>query len=178
MTASRPIWEDSSVQAKVAAVKRYVRRLCYSRNLFAWRDFIDDLNADMELWIYKLEEEHRQGKGKETGVGAYNRMALQGALNYAAFYSAQKRKINYEAASLDAVIETEKGSMISQIPAVNDYALETSELLISIEQEFGDTIRELVQKVFDGEQLSRADLQQLKSTEGLQNYLKDSLITQ
>ena len=173
-SATRPVWELPEVQEKVKAVQKHIVTICRARNLFAWRDFVEEAQADIEMWIYHYEELYRQGKSKELGIGAYNIMATQSVLNYAAYYSAKKRRLNYEAQSLDSLVETEKGSVVAQIPAQNDYKIEQIDLLMSIESQFGETISALVAKVLNGDQLSRKDLSKLRKTEGLKEYLYEA----
>ena len=161
----RPVYEEPSVIEKVRKVKQYIPGMLRTKNLFGWRYFVEDLKVDIECEIYKYEEKHLAGVPgyeKEQGVGAYCNMAIQGAINYAAACNAQKRRLNFEATSLDSLVETEKGSMSKQVPAAPDDEAAKVELLLSIELEFGDRIRELAQLVLNGEQLSSAELMELR----------------
>lgn len=166
-TALPPIYEVPAVKEKVEKVRLYIAGMLRTRNLFGWKSFIDDLKVDIEVEIYKYEEKHLAGipgYEKEQGVGAYCNMALQGAINYAAKCSTNKRRINFETQSLDALIETEKGSMSKQVPATRSEDVANLELLLSIQQEFGDRIQELAQRVLNGEQLDRNELSELRKS--------------
>ena len=160
-----PIYEVPEVQEKVKAVRHYIDTLCVSLNLFAWRNFIDDLKVDIECEIYKYEELHRQGKYKYNGIGAYCNMAKQGALNYRAFYDAKKRKASFEALSLDAMVETEKGEMSLQIPDTRDTEIENVVLSASIENLFGAEARRIADKVLAGEAVSSKELLKVRTPE-------------
>lgn len=160
-TVLPPIWEVPEVKTKVAAVRKYIHTMVRARNLYAWKYFVEDLCTDMEVEIYKYEDLYRQGKYRETGIGAYCNMALQLAINAAYFYSAQKRKINFESASLDALAECETGD---KTPAAKDDPLSMTLLMMSIEQELGSEVASLVEKFFNGaEPLSRAELKKLRT---------------
>ena len=172
---SIPVWTFPSVQDKVRRVKAYIHYILAAKNLFAWKDFVEELTSDMEAFIYQQEQliavgELYVGKGenrrqvKEQGAGAYCRAALQGALNYASWASALKRRLNYESLSLDALLETEEGDMPFQL-ADNDTAILESELDMSIELQFGKEIHNLVQRVLNGESLSSAELRKLRTPE-------------
>ncbi len=155
------------VREKVEKVKRYIAGMVRAKNFFGWRTFVEELKVDIECEIYSYEAQHLAhvpGYEKEQGVGAYCNMAMQGAINYSASCSAQKRKINYEAQSLDALIETEKGLMHVQIPSKEDEEVTKSELLMSIEQEFGNRIKKLAAAVLSGEQLSKEELEELRKS--------------
>lgn len=158
------VWELPQVLAKVKAVNKYIECQLRKKNLFAWREFVDDLKADIQMEIYKYEEKFLNGECKEVGVGAYCRMAMQGALNYASYYGAQKRRANFESISYDQDIETPKGTFQLQIPA-SDNDFKTLELLTSIEISFGPEIKALAQKVLDGEHLSKKELEKIKTQE-------------
>lgn len=158
------IWELPQVLAKVKAVNKYIELQLRKKNIFAWREFVEDLKADIQLEIYKYEAKFLNGECKEVGVGAYCRMATQGALNYASYYGAKKRRGNLEAISYDKDIETPKGSFRLQIPA-SDKDFKTLELLASIEMSFGPEIKALAQKVLDGEHLSKKELEKVKTQE-------------
>lgn len=161
----QPIYEVPSVQEKVRAVKKYISTVVRAKNFFGWRYFIEDLKVDIECEIYKYEDLHRQGKYKENGIGAYCTMAMQGAINYAAKCNALKRKINFEAISLDAVLETEKNTTRPiQLSAPKDDSLAQMELLMSIEQTFGEEIQELAKRVLEGECLSAKELARLRTS--------------
>ena len=161
----QPIWEVPEVVEKVKAVRRYIDTLCVSLNLFAWRNFIDDLKTDIESEIYKYEELHRQGKYKYNGIGAYCNMAKQGALNYRAFYDAKKRKANFESLSLDALFETEKGEISLQIPDPYANEIANVELSVSVGQLFGAEAGRIISKVLNGEPISSAELLKIRTPE-------------
>ena len=96
-------------------------------------------------------------------------MATQGAKNYAAQYSALKRRVNFESVSLDGMVETEKGSMKLQVAAKEKVdSVARLDLLTSVEQLFGDKICDCVRRIYDGEQLSKKDLNALLTKEELQ----------
>ena len=158
------IWNLPQVAAKVKAVNKYIECQLRKKNIFAWREFVEDLKVDIQMEIYKYEEKFLRGECKEVGVGAYCRMATQGALNYASFYGAKKRRGNLESISYDQDIETPKGSFKLQIPA-SDSDIKTIELLTSIEMSFGPEIKALAQKVLDGEHLSKKELAKIKTDE-------------
>ena len=159
-----PVYELPAVQEKVLKVRQYIDGKVRARNLYGWRFFVDELKVNMEMEIYKHEELFRQGVHNEYGIGAYCNMALQGALNFAAMCATNKRKINFEATSLDALVETEKGSMSKQIPSRDSEDASRVELLVSIQQEFGTRIQELAEKVMNGEQLDRKELAELRKS--------------
>ncbi|MCM1322949.1 MAG: hypothetical protein NC218_02050 [Acetobacter sp.] len=164
-TSYPKIWEVPAVREKVAKVNKYIAGMLRTRNLFGWRSFIEDLKTEIELEIYNYEGNRLEGKPgfeKEQGVGAYCNMAVQGALNWSFKCQAQCRRINYETMSLDMLVATEKGAMTLQIPDENNHDLEVCDLLLSIEQDFGDDIRSLAQAVLNGEQLSRKELLTLR----------------
>ena len=154
------------VIAKIQAVNKFIDCQLRKKNIFAWREFVEDLKVDIQLEIYKYEEKFLKGECKEVGVGAYCRMATQGALNYASFYGAKKRRGNFETISYDHEVETSKGCFLLQIPASNN-DFKTLELLTSIEMSFGPEIKALAQKVLDGEHLSKKELAKLRTDEFL-----------
>lgn len=157
------------VIAKIQAVNKFIDCQLRKKNIFAWREFVEDLKVDIQLEIYKYEEKFLKGECKEVGVGAYCRMATQGALNYASFYGAKKRRGNFETISYDQEVETTKGSFQLQVPA-STKDMDTVVLLTSIEMSFGPEIKELAQKVLEGEHLSKRELLKLR-TEELRNLL-------
>lgn len=167
----RPIYSLPEVRQKVFAVRQYIDTMLRQRNLFAWRYFIEDLKVDIELEIYKYEELHRQGKYKETGAGAYCNMALQGALNYAAMYSAQKRKANFECMSLDTVQENDRYTRPIEIEDKNNHDIEELELFLSIEQQCGAEIAAIVRKVYDGEVVGKDELKKCKLSPQLRKVM-------
>ena len=158
------VWNLPSVVAKVQAVNKFIECQLRKKNIFAWREFIEDLKVDIQLEIYKYEEKFLKGECKEVGVGAYCRMATQEALNYAAFYGAKKRRGNFETISYDQEIETPNGSFQLQIPAPTK-DIDTLILLNSIETSFGPEIKALAQRVLDGEHLSKKELAKLRTDE-------------
>lgn len=158
------IWDLPQVVAKIQAVNKYIECQLRKKNIFAWREFVEDLKVDIQMEIYKYEEKFLKGECKEVGVGAYCRMATQGALNYASFYGAKKRRGNFETISYDQEVETTKGSFQLQIPA-STKDMDTLILLNSIEMSFGSEIKELAQKVLEGEHLSKKELAKLRTDE-------------
>lgn len=158
------IWKLPQVVAKIQAVNKYIECQLRKKNIFAWREFIEDLKVDIQMEIYKYEEKFLKGECKEVGVGAYCRMATQGALNYASFYGAKKRRGNFETISYDQDVETPKGSFQLQIPA-STKDMDTLILLNSIEMSFGPEIKALAQKVLDGEHLSKKELSKIRTDE-------------
>lgn len=178
MDSSVPIWEVPSVKEKVNKVNIFITGMLYKRNLFGWREFIEDLKTEVAVEIYKYEKEHLAGTPgyeKEQGVGAYCNMACQGAANWVAHCMAHKRRINYETSSLDALIETEKGAITKQLGSTDENEFEKMDLLLSIEQQFGDQIRELAERVLNGGSLSKEDLQQLRKVKKLKEFLRGDL---
>lgn len=156
-----PIWEEPEVIEKVNKVMLYINTTLAARNFFAWRDFVDDLRSDVASDIYKYEELHRQGKYQKTGAGGYCRMALQAAINYTYKFNAHKRRANYEALSLDAMIETANGQLPFQLAAqTDDY--EAITLLASIEQSLGPEAAKLVERILDGQSLGEEELKRLR----------------
>lgn len=168
-----PIFKLPEVQEKVQKVMCYIDNMVRAKNLFAWKFFIEDLKVDAELEIYKYEDLHRHGKYKATGVGGYCNLALQLALNYAAYYSAKKRKGNFETLSLDMTINDDDGS--SKRPAYDPPAPENGyanvEMLMTLEAKLSPEIFQLVKRVYDGETLSNNELKLLRR----QTYLKEML---
>ncbi len=175
--ASIPVWTFPNVQEKVRKVKAYIYHTLAKKNLFAWRDFVEELSSDMEAFIYSQEQliaagELYVGKGdtrrqvKDLGAGAYCRAALQGALNYASWASALKRRLNYESISLDAILEVEGGGIQLQV-ADNDTSIQESDLYMSIEMQFGKEIYALAQRVLNGENIGAAELRKLRTPEML-----------
>ncbi len=163
------ISRDPYVIDLVKKVKDFAYRHCYSKNLYAWREFIDDLKTDLEMFIYDYELAYRKGLYGKTGYAAYCNAAKQQALNWAAYYSAQKRRANYESISIEASMEREDRPTI-QLEAQNDGIRQTI-LLTSIGQEFGKRAQELCTQLLAGEVVSRADLKELRNIAGLRDFL-------
>ena len=170
-----PIHMLPEVQEKVRKVKQYIDGMLRSKNLFAWKFFIDDLKVDAEVEIYKYEEKYRRGEYKETGVGGYCNLALQLALNYASYYSAQKRKVNFETASLDISYDNEKGTQSSREPAdpYNDYA--GVEMMMVLQSQLSADIYSLVEKVYSGEGLTEDEFALLRKQRSLKQLLRQGV---
>lgn len=166
------IWEVPEVKQKVSAVKSYIDTMLRTKNLFGWRNFIDDLKTDIELEIYKYEDLHRQGKYKANSIGAYCNMAKQGALNYMAYYTAQKRKPMFESVSLDALYEQESSSTLRlQVADKKPDPTDRIAIIDATEREFGEKARIIVEKILNGETVTSAELLVLR-TEEFYDFLK------
>lgn len=166
-----PVWEYPEVQEKVKKVMHFISTSIAARNLFAWRDFVEELKSDIELEIYKYEDLYLQGKYKKTGVGAYCNMAIQGAVNYKEMYNIPKRKANYEALSLDSMLDTGDGVIPFQVAAVDNH-VDDIDLLISIEAQLGKEVRDLAERVLNGESLSQQALADRELTKEEKSQLK------
>ena len=196
---SCPVWERPEVISKVKAVKHQIYLTLAQKNLYKWRVFVEELQQDIELEIYKYEQLWLEGKyinkatGKlreRPGVGAYLNMAMQGAMNYVNYWLAQKRChrkkdpitgkdwINPETGrfeadptmqelSLDRAATTAQGDVMDEpLPIGNDDPeMRLSELMLSIQQEFGTEIHILAQKVLAGETLSKKELEKIRTPE-------------
>lgn len=154
------VWEIPEVIHKVREVMDYISKTLAAKNLFAWHAFVDDLKSDITSEIYKYEDLALQGKYKKTGIGGYCNMARQGALNYASFYSAQKRRINFEALSLDAMIETGDGEIPFQVAGKSDDLCQV-ELLMAIEQTSGPEVAAMAAKILNGDAIGAAELKKM-----------------
>ena len=95
-----PVWERPEVIAKVKEVRKQIYATLAAKNLYKWREFVSELQNDIEAEIYKYEQLWLDGKyvSKRTGkplerpgVGAYLNMAMQGAMNYVEYWMAKKR---------------------------------------------------------------------------------------
>lgn len=154
------------VQEKVAKAKKYIQHRLYEQNLFGFRFYLEDVKSDIELYIYEEEEKFRTGKRfEELGVGAYCRRAWHIALNYAAYYSTQKRRLNFESFSIQRaeLIEENNSEKPTWVSHKASDALNSIELFSAIEAEFGADMLELVQKAVDGEKLSSYERFKLRS---------------
>lgn len=163
------ISRDPYVSNLVKRVKKFAYMHCASHNLYAWREFIDDLQADLELFIYDYELAHKKGLYKKSGYGAYCNAATQQAKNWIAYYSAQKRKINNETISIEESEEDEAREAIQV--AIEDKGIEQFLTLTAIGQEFGEATKELCEKLLNGEVVNRADLNGLKKLKSLRDFL-------
>lgn len=153
----------------VEKVTKFAIGHCYAKNLYAWREFIHDLQVDLTLFIYDYELAYRKGLHGKTGFSAYCNAAKQQAINWAMHYSAQKRRLNSEAVSIDASYEDEDRAPI-QI-ASTDTALQEIELLNSIGSTFGKVAMGLCEQLLNGETLSKEDLKKLKNIPQLKEFL-------
>lgn len=153
----------------VEKVTRFATGHCYAKNLYAWREFIHDLNVDLTLFIYDYELAYRKGLHGKTGFTAYCNAAKQQAVNWAMYYSAHKRRLNTESISIDASYEEDDRAPI-QI-ATTDTVLQEIELLVSIGTTFGKVARGLCEQLLNGETLSKEDLKKLKNIPQLKEFL-------
>ena len=186
---SQPVWELPSVQATVEEVMKFIQIKLAAKNFFAWKEFVEDLKVDIQMEIYKYEDLYLQGKYKKTGIGGYCNMAMQGAKNYVGHYNAIKRKVNHETASLDSMLETEKGSMPFQVSDGSCFA-DLSTLMIDFESVCGNktiaietiekgekkveyaTPLQIAQRILDGESFNDSTMKQLRSPK-LRRLLKE-----
>ena len=164
------ISKDPYVMDLVNRTQAFAYTHCLSKNIFAWREFIHDLQVDLALHIYDYEIAYRKGLHGKTGFGAYCTAAKQLAINWSAYYQTHKRRLNFESVSIEASMEREDRAPI-QISS-DDTSMEEIELLASIEQSFGRTAKELCFQLLRGETLSKADLNKLREIPNLKDFLQ------
>lgn len=164
------ISKDPYTQNLVHKVKAFAYIHCRAKNLYAWKEFIEDLKTDLELFIYDYELAYKKGLHGKTGYAAYCNAAKQQAINWAAYYSAHKRRLNCETLSIEASMADEDKPTI-QLEAPDDEA-KKSILLLSIGQEFGSRAQELCEKLLGGDVLNSIDLKMLRGLPNLKDLLK------
>lgn len=120
----------------VYTVSSVVRSKIQAKNLFGWREFIDDVIAGVVMHMIKTDF-------KYSG-GAYVACGMQGAIDSCRYCSAQKRRGNYETISLD---EVENFVSPTQEPS---YAEEMNELVLNIEEMYGPEIAEHIKAYLEG----------------------------
>lgn len=165
------ISRDPYITQMVKKVKAFAYLHCQTKNLYAWREFIADLQADLELFIYDYELAHKKGLYRKTGYAAYCNAAKQQALNWVAYYSAHKRKVNCETLSIDASEEDENRPSI-QIAAENTY-MEEFIALDSIASEYGEVAENLCERLLKGEALNKADIKRLRALPNMRAFLSN-----
>lgn len=163
------ISRDPYVMELVKRVRRFAYYHCSAKNLFAWKEFIDDLQADLEIFIYDYEIAYNKGLYKKTGYPAYCNAAKQQALNWVAYYSAQKRRLNFETVSIESSMEDENRATI-QLEAPNTGMREII-VLESIGQQFGEAAQKLCTQLLNGETISKADLKMLRNLPNIRDIL-------
>ena len=162
---------DPYVQELVKRVRAFAYTHCMAKNLYAWREFIFDLQTDIQLFIYDYEIAYKKGLYRKTGFPAYCNAVKQQALNWVAYYSAHKRKVNNETISIEASEEDESTPTIQLVS--RGMELQQIDTLCSIQQQFGNTIKDLCVRLLGGEALNKEDLNKLRKVSGLGNFLRN-----
>ena len=123
-----------------------------ARDLFGWREFIDDVISDMALWIIN------EGFMKQR-AGRYVSTAMQLAIDKARYCSAACRRGNYELVSLDDLFQ-----VADETP---DTADENEEFLFDIEIAFGKAVRDELEPFVTGkvDKISKAVKAKLNTPE-------------
>ena len=120
----------------VAGVVGVVRSKIVARNLFGWREFIDDVIVDLVAHMIATEFEY--------SGGAYVNCGMQGAVDACRHCSAAKRRGNYETVSLS---EVENFMTPQEEPS---YEENTNELVMDIERMYGPEIAQNIADYLDG----------------------------
>lgn len=127
----------------VAGVVGVVRSKIVARNLFGWRDFIDDVVVDLVAHMIRTEFQY--------SGGAYVNCGMQGAIDACRYCSAAKRRGNYETVSLS---EVENFMTPQEEPSNRE---KTNELVVDIERMYGPEIAQNIADYLEGrvERLSK-----------------------
>lgn len=120
----------------VASVVGVVRNKIVARNLFGWRDFIDDVIVDLVAHMIRTEFQY--------SGGAYVNCGMQGAIDACRYCSAAKRRGNYETVSLS---EVENFMTPQEEPS---YEEQTNELVMEIEMMYGPEIAQNIADYLEG----------------------------
>ena len=111
---------------EVSSVLRVVKNKIIARNLFGWREFLQDVLIDLVQYMIRTDFQY--------SGGAYVACGMQAAIDACRYCNAQKRRGEYETISLhlvEAYVETQ--------PDTN-YANQVHDLVVDIEYLFGKDV--------------------------------------
>lgn len=132
--------EEANLASSVISV---VRSKIAAKNLFGWRDFIEDVIVDLVVHMIRTEFQY--------SGGAYVNCGMQGAIDACRYCSAAKRRGDYETVSLSEV----ENFMTPQEEPSNEE--KTNELVMEIEKMYGPSIAQNIADYLEGrvERLSK-----------------------
>lgn len=148
--------------ALAGSVTTVVRTKIRNRNLFGWRHFIEDVQIDLIGYMIST-------RFKYSG-GAYVACGMQSAIDNCRYCNAQKRRGNYETASLDEFYQ-----MADNTTTESSNQNEAATLVLDIAIKFGDDLAEQLSPFIYGyeKELCKEILSQCKAKEfktWLKNY--------
>lgn len=107
---------------EVTTVTAVVKSKIVARNLFGWREFLEDILVDIASYMIQTDF-------KYSG-GAYVALGMQAAIDACRYCSAQKRRGDYETISIhDIEAFTQPQQPISYEQEVNDLVMDIETIL-------------------------------------------------
>lgn len=149
------------VSREVASVLGVVRNKVIAKNLFGWREFLEDVLVDLVSYMIKTEFKYSSG--------AYVACGMQAAIDAARYCSAQKRRGDYETISIHLI-----DKFVGMEPS-SDYTENVEELVQDIGKLFNKEIAESIRDFLVGktDKLSKEVIQKCRTPEfreWLRNY--------
>lgn len=144
---------------QTASVLRVVRNKIIQKNLFGWREFIEDVLIDLAGYMIITEF-------KYSG-GAYVACGMQSAIDACRYCNAAKRRGNYETISIYLV----EGFMDK---ASVDYFEQVTDLVIEIKDLLGDDVADHLEQYLRGKilKISKEVVNRCKTPE-FESWLKN-----
>lgn len=120
----------------VESVLRVVRNKVKIKNLFGWREFIDDVSTDLVGYMIQTDFIY--------SGGAYVACGLQAAIDACRYCNAQKRRGDYETVSLHVIED------FLDTKPYEDYSSKVQKLVYELEYEVGPEIASQVEEFLVG----------------------------
>ena len=121
---------------EVSSVLRVVKNKIIARNLFGWREFLEDVLIDLVQYMIRTDFQY--------SGGAYVACGMQAAIDACRYCNAQKRRGDYETISLhlvEAFVETKQDTT---------YANQVHDLVVDIEYLFGKDVATHIKEYLTG----------------------------